>query len=133
MPVDAHGLRLDGSRTDELARALDGFREDVNANEFISQITRGWDSDMIVEPLDGAGGYRLLIRDGKIESVSFQQATNPENDTITRVRGKKDDLIDIFQGKLNAIRASNEGRLQVFGEIQDQAKLDAIALILWGT
>ena len=38
----------------------------------------------------------------------------------------------LFEGKVNAIRANNDGLIEIYGGMSDQVKFDAIAIILWG-
>lgn len=110
---------------------LEKFQADVNTNAHIQRIVKGWNTDVLLEESDSEDSYRLLINDGKIEQIVYS-TTNPNEEAPMKIVGDAAIMRGLFNGKVNGIRANNEGLIAIYGAMGDQVKLDAIALILWG-
>lgn len=110
---------------------LEKFQTDVNTNTHIQRLVKGWNTQVLLEQSDTTESYQLLVLDGKIEQIVLQ--TRDLNDEAPmKIVGEAAIMRGLFDGKVNGIRANNEGLIAIYGAIGDQVKLDAIALILWG-
>jgi len=110
---------------------LEQFKADVNANAQIQRIVKGWDTEIMLEEKDTQDSYFLKVKGGRVVDVSHH-LRNTEPQCETRISGAKTIIQGLFEGKVNPIRATNNGELEIYGAMSDQVKLDAIALILWG-
>jgi hypothetical protein len=112
---------------------LENFQSSVNTNAQIQRIVKGWNTDVLLEEIDSSICYRLLISDGKIHQIVHGATTvDDKDDCAMRIVGESAIMSGLFEGKVNGIRANNEGLIAIYGPMGDQVKLDAIALILWG-
>ncbi|MGZ8969356.1 MAG: hypothetical protein ACXW2W_09165 [Telluria sp.] len=110
---------------------LERFRTDVNTNAQIQRIVKGWNTDVALESRDVGHTWRLCINEGLIGQIA------PGNDASfddcpMRIVGDSAVMRGLFEGRINGIRANNDGLIEIYGPMSDQVKLDAIALILWG-
>lgn len=112
-----------------LLSSLLSFAKRVNEHERIPRLIKGWNPTVVVEALDTGEVAALVVRDCKIEQVV--QSAPPDSHSIT-VQADEELLTKIFEGVTNPAEAVLEGGLAVFGTPQDQTKLDAITLVLWG-
>lgn len=110
---------------------LEKFQTDVNTNTQIQKIVKGWNTQVLLEQSDNEIRYQLYINDGKIEHI-VSSSTESDDDVPMRIVGETAIMRGLFDGKVNGIRANNEGLIAIYGPMSDQVKLDAIALILWG-
>lgn len=110
---------------------LEQFKTDVNTNAQIQRIVKSWNTGIFLEEKDTAIYYRLTVKDGRIDEVT-QASINDVDDSKIKIVGIREILKGLFQGKVNGIRANNDGLIEIYGSMSDQVKLDAIALILWG-
>ena len=110
---------------------LETFKSDVNANAQIQRIVKGWNTGILLEEKNTAISYMLQIKEGKIDAIKKFNASEAP-DCETKIAGNDDTMQGLFEGKVNPIRANNEGLIEIYGSMGDQVKLDAIALILWG-
>ena len=110
---------------------LEQFRADVNSNAQIQRIVKGWSTDVALESRDAGLCWRLCINEGKIDSIAPGNGTS-FSDCPMRIIGDSAIMRALFEGKINGIRANNDGLIEIYGPMSDQVKLDAIALILWG-
>lgn len=110
---------------------LEQFKTQVNTNAQIQRIVKGWNTDVALEERDAATSYRLCISEGKIGSIARGGAATNE-DCPMRIVGDSAVIRAVFEGRVNGIRANNDGLIEIYGPMSDQVKLDAIALILWG-
>lgn len=112
---------------------LENFQSSVNTNAQIQRIVKGWNTDVLLQEIDSSICYRLLINDGKIHQIVHgATAVDDKDDCAMRIVGEAAIMRGLFEGKVNGIRANNEGLIAIYGPMGDQVKLDAIALILWG-
>lgn len=109
---------------------LENFRTQVNGNAHIQRIVKGWNTTVAIEESDGMGQYQLHISDGRIEEIRTEHGFYDE--AGIKIIGDGAIMRGVFDGRLNGIRANNEGLIAIYGAMGDQVKLDAIALILWG-
>ncbi len=114
-----------------MLQLLEEFKTQVNDNAHIQRIVKGWNTDVLLEESDSKSRYRLAIEDGKIQEVQVCEP-NTSFDCTMRIIGDSVIMQGLFAGRVNGIRANNEGLLSIYGPMNDQVKLDAIALILWG-
>jgi hypothetical protein len=114
---------------------LENFQSSVNSNAQIQRIVKGWNTDVLLEESDSNICYRLLINDGKIHQIVHSATpvdVEDDDDSAMKIVGEAAIMRGLFEGKVNGIRANNEGLIAIYGPMGDQVKLDAIALILWG-
>ena len=110
---------------------LEKFKIDVNANLQIQRIVKGWSTEILLEEKDASTSYFLDVKDGKIDSVrQFEKGSDPDHQT--KIVCDREIMQGLFEGRVNAIRANNDGLVEIYGGMSDQVKLDAIAIILWG-
>ncbi len=110
---------------------LENFQSNVNNNAQIQRIVRGWNTDVLLQEIDSRDSYRLKINDGKIHQI-IQSRSTDDDESPMKIVGESGIMRGLFEGKVNGIRANNEGLIAIYGPMGDQVKLDAIALILWG-
>jgi hypothetical protein len=110
---------------------LEQFKSDVNGNAQIQRIVKGWNTDVALTTRHGGHAWRLCINGGKIEQIAAGHGA-AFDDCPMRIVGDSSVMRGLFEGKINGIRANNDGLLEIYGPMSDQVKLDAIALILWG-
>jgi putative sterol carrier protein len=107
---------------------LDSFRAEANACAQLAPILKGWNPVFHLESRDDGAVFSLTVRDGKVQELTEGrlQAERPISlvaDTAT--------LRKLFTGGLNPVEAHSNGDLEVYGDVKDQVKLDAVVLVLW--
>ncbi|MEZ4364257.1 MAG: hypothetical protein R3B48_29045 [Kofleriaceae bacterium] len=112
-----------------LLTSLTGFATRVNEHERVPRLIKGWNPTVVVEALDTGAIVSVVVRDSKVERVV--EGAQEDSHSIT-VQGDEELLTQIFEGVTNPAEAVLEGGLAVFGTAQDQTKLDALTLVLWG-
>lgn len=110
---------------------LDNFKHQVNGNAQIQRIVKGWNTDVALEERDTAVCWRLRVNEGVIGDID-RGAPATYEDCPMRIVGDAATIRAVFEGRINGIRANNDGLIEIYGPMGDQVKLDAIALILWG-
>lgn len=110
---------------------LDNFKNQVNGNAQIQRIVKGWNTDVALIEGDTATSWRLRVKEGIIQAVERGDAA-ANDDCSMRIVGEAATIRAVFEGRMNGIRANNDGLIEIYGPMSDQVKLDAIALILWG-
>lgn len=110
---------------------LDNFKNQVNAHAQIQRIVKGWNTDVALEESDTATSWRLHVKEGMIGDIA-KGAAGANDDCPMRIVGDAATIRAVFEGRINGIRANNDGLIEIYGPMSDQVKLDAIALILWG-
>lgn len=110
---------------------LERFRNDVNMNAQIQRIVKGWDTDVALHTRDDGHAWRLCINQGKVGDIEPGDGA-AFDDCPMRIVGDSIVMRGLFEGRVNGIRATNDGLIEIYGPMSDQVKLDAIALILWG-
>lgn len=110
---------------------LEQFKADVNSNAQIQRIVKGWNTDVALETRDADACWRLCITEGRIGHIAPGGGA-AFDDCPMRIVGDSAVMRGLFEGKINGIRANNDGLIEIYGPMGDQVKLDAIALILWG-
>lgn len=113
-----------------LLSTLEGFAKRVNEHERLPRLLHNWNPTVIVEALDTGAVASVVVRDGAIQAV-LDHAQEDAKHSVT-VQADEELLMEIFEGSTNPAEAVLEGGLAVFGTPQDQTKLDAITLVLWG-
>ncbi|WP_432719541.1 hypothetical protein R0381_000325 [Jeongeupia wiesaeckerbachi] len=114
-----------------MLNVLEDFKLQVNANPHIQRVVKGWSTDIVLEESDTATAYWMNVAAGQIGQIQQGEIANG-NDSPIRIAGDGATLRAVFEGRINGIRANNDGLLEIYGPMHDQVKLDAIALILWG-
>jgi hypothetical protein len=108
---------------------LQEFRVRVNVKNRLAFLLKGWEPTLVVETTDTGEIFSLPVRNQAIESVkaAYEQASHE-----IHIRGTTEILALVFSGKKNPAIAFMQGDLEVVGSTQDQVKLDAICLVVWG-
>lgn len=90
---------------------------------------RGWEPVIMIEVLNTGWKQYLPVRDCRITGIrsNFEDATH-----VVQLRSSEETLIAIFDGRFNPAEAFLNGELEIFATDNDQVKLDAISLLLWG-
>ncbi|HXZ96852.1 MAG TPA: hypothetical protein VEG37_07400 [Burkholderiales bacterium] len=118
------------SSAPSLSETLEKFRSTVNGDSRLTNILRGWEPVIMIE-VPNAGWRRYLpVHECRIAEITsdFKDASH-----IVRLRSSEETLIAIFDGRYNPVEAFFNGELELFATDNDQVKLDAISLVLWGT
>lgn len=110
---------------------LHAFRDQVNADPEVQRVVRDWTTRLLLEESDSGRHYRIGIERGRIADV--QRLDGPDDDEAPlRIVAPAAVMRGVFEGRVSGIRANNDGLLAVYGSMDDQVRMDAIALILWG-
>lgn len=112
----------------ELLETLEAFKEKVNTNENVRKLIKNWNPNVTVS--SDTENFTMIIRDQVMEQVATEKL---ESDHTIEIEADEDTLIDVFNGTYNPSKAVLDGELAVFGQDQDQMKLDIIAVFLWET
>ena len=112
----------------ELLETLEAFKEKVNTNENVRKLIKNWNPNVTVS--SDTEDFTMIIRDQVMEQVATEKL---ESDHTIEIEADEDTLIDVFNGTYNPSKAVLDGELAVFGQDQDQMKLDIIAVFLWET
>jgi hypothetical protein len=117
------------SSTLSLTETLAQFRAKVNDDSRLKGILRGWEPVIMIEVLGTGWKWYLPVRDCRIAEIKsdFQDAAH-----LVQLRASEEALIAIFDGRFNPAEAFLNGDLEIFATDNDQVKLDAISLLLWG-
>jgi len=110
---------------------LEQFRSRVNASAQIQRIVKDWNTDVALDERDTATSWRLSVQHGRIGAIDCGAPATTDGCAM-RIVGDGAMLRAVFEGRINGIRANNDGLIEIYGPMGDQVKLDAIALILWG-
>jgi hypothetical protein len=114
-----------------MLEVLKQFSRRANDNADVRRVVGPWTVDLVLAASDGDDRWLLEVRDGRI--VTVQAAGDIEGSSRqVEVTGTRAVLESLFSGSLNPVRAATRGDLEIFGDMGDQARLDAVALILWG-
>jgi len=109
--------------------ALGSFAQRINDNERLGRLLSAWNRSILITPLDSDEQFTLAVEDGRVRAEpgkgSGEHAITVEGDSAL--------LEGIFVGKENPAQAALDGGLVVYGTENDQIKLDAITLVLWGS
>jgi putative sterol carrier protein len=97
---------------DDLKNVWDGLQE-----SFHPERAKGIDAEIQME-IEGEGEYYLVIREQKL-SAETGKAPNPR----LTLKAKQEDLVAIFEGKLDPSTAFFQGRLNVKGDMSLALKL----------
>jgi len=112
----------------ELRGTLFNFKDLINKNSSVRKLLVGWEPVIEIEALDGDERYTLIVRDRSLEEI--HEGPAQQAGTVT-VRGNKQVLSEIFEGKLNPAQALIDGQIEIYGQEKDMIKLDALTLVLW--
>lgn len=113
----------------KIYESLEDFQKKVALNLNVQKLVRNWTPNIIIEATDTGSVFTLLIRDCLIEKIITGGESSGHD---ISVEGNEDMLCSIFTGVVNPAEAVLNGELVVFGDANDQIKLDAITLLIWG-
>ena len=116
--------------TATLEECLADFRERFNDNARVKKLIVGWNRDILVEPLDAATPYTMVIEN--LEMTSVSPGIQEGRDGQVHMQADEDILKKIFTGEYNPATALIDGNMAVFSEERDKVKLEAIAMVIWG-
>lgn len=108
---------------------LQAFQEKLNANQQIGKLINNWNPNIIIKALNSDEQYTMFVADGKISHIENGLFESAHEITI---EGDSDILLKVFSGTTNPAEAVLDGELFVYGGDQDQIKLDALTLVIWG-
>jgi len=114
-----------------MLEALEKFSRQANDNRDVRRVVGAWTVDLVLAESDGADRWVLEVRDGRIARVQSADTIDASSRQL-EVTGTRAVLESLFSGTLNPVRAATRGDLEIFGDMSDQTRLDAVALILWG-
>lgn len=119
------------STTDQvcLPDALNTFAVMINSNEAIRPLLINWEPLLLLEETDSGDKHHLQIKRSRIENVG---AGDIESATKIIIRGDRMTLGKMFRGSLHPAQAHANGALEIVANASDQAKLDALGVVLWG-
>lgn len=109
---------------------LNGFQAEVNGSSRARKITAGWSSDLFIECADTGVIYGLRIDDGALCGV--EERIPAADREVLLIRGQTDLLRRVFSKQTHPLAAFTAGDLEIYGPQRDQAKLDAVSLVIWG-
>jgi len=115
-----------------LSHWLGDFQNRFNSNTRAAKLTKGWDRQILLEPVDNSKRYTMLVRDAQVHEIVDGDPPDANDDKIVRLRASEDILCDIFSGNYNPSTALLDGVLEVYSDSRDKVKLEALALIIWG-
>ena len=118
-----------GSSTLPLSETLEQFRTKVNGDFRLTSILRGWEPVIMIEVPNAGWKQYLPVRDCRIAEIT---SDSQDVSHVVRLRSSEETLIAIFDGRCNPVEAFLNGELEIFATDNDQVKLDAISLVLWG-
>lgn len=114
-----------------MLEVLERFSRRANENADVRRIVGAWTVDLVLAASDRDERWVLAVRDGRIVTVQRDAGVEGECRQV-EVTGTRAVLESLFSGALNPVRAATRGDLEIFGDMSDQTRLDAVALILWG-
>jgi hypothetical protein len=109
---------------------LEDFAHKANTHPRLRSVLQGWQPEFFIEVADAQERFEIGLREGRFEPARLTDA-QPSDDALL-LRGPHHVLEAVFQGRLSALAAYNNGQLEVYGKTRDQTKLDTIALVVWG-
>ncbi len=108
---------------------LGDFQNRFNVNVRAGKLTKGWDRQILLEPLDNARRYTMLIRGARLDEIVDGGPPDSNDDKIVRLRASEDILCDIFSGNYNPSTALLDGVLKVDSDSHEKVKLKALAIV----
>jgi hypothetical protein len=114
-----------------MLEVLQQFSQRANENGDVRRVVGAWTVDLVLAACDADERWVLEVRDGCIVSVQ-SRAVDEGDSRQVEVSGTRAVLEALFSGGLNPVRAATRGDLEIYGDMSDQTRLDAVALILWG-
>jgi hypothetical protein len=115
-----------------MLETLTEFSKEANDNTDVRRVVGAWHVDLLIDASDSDEQWLLEVRKGRVVSVRDRHDAGALDSSQVRVSGKRHILQSVFGGKLNPLLAATQGELEIYGEMANQTRLDAIALILWG-
>lgn len=119
------------STTDQvcLADVLNHFAVMLNSNKAVSSLLINWEPLLLLEETNSGDKHHLQIKRSRIEDVG-----TGDIDSANRIiiRGDRMTLAKVFEGSLHPAQAHANGALEIVANASDQAKLDALGMVLWG-
>lgn len=110
----------------DLRAALDDYVDQARKSERVVKALRGWNCVIAIEALDIGAAFTMTIRDATTEVADGAPATA---DLI--VRGKSEDLANIFWCDENPASNYMQGAIKIQGSQDDTMRLDAMALMIY--
>jgi putative sterol carrier protein len=112
---------------DELREALDDYIQRANQSERVKRTLKNWNCVMHLQATDVDAAFTMTIRNGELSSV--EDGLQGAADLI--IRGKSEDLANIFWGDENPASNYMQGAIQVQGSQEDVMRLDAMAMFIY--
>ena len=114
----------------DLFDAIKRYRTLVNETQSLRKLLKGWEPALHIKCNDASDEFHARFGESYLSEIERGHPTDQNH--VVQLEAKHDQLLAIFTGKANPAKAFVNGNLAVFASGQDQVKLDAISLILWG-
>ena len=111
----------------EIREALDDYVLQANKNERVRRTLLKWSCVIHLSATDTQADFTLIIKNGEMDDVIDGLKGVP--DLI--VKGKSEDLTDIFWGDQNPASNYMQGAIQVQGSSDDVLRLDSITMFVF--
>ncbi len=112
-----------------LYNSLEHFREEFNSNNHVGKLLKDWTPNIIISSSDTDEKFTIKVNADKKINVNKGEE-NSQHQIL--VEAEEETLTDVFTGISNPSEVVLDGMMQVFGSDNDQIRLDAITLIMWG-
>jgi hypothetical protein len=115
--------------TSEMKTILRQFMEQSNKHPSLKTLTQNWNRTLLLQITDTQEDILL-----KIENHQWFECSNIEDKDKAQIILRAEFMImkDIFQGHSSPVERFFAGDLECFASDEDQVKLDALCLVLWG-
>lgn len=113
----------------ELKESLLQFQQAVNSHPRIPTLIKDWNRDLFVEAHSAEKPFYLKVQDQKINLIE-EKDQYPEEAHI-HLRADYPMLVSIFKGEKGPVEAYFDGDLECYASEADQAKLDALTMVIW--
>ena len=113
----------------DLFTSIELFGQKISDNKDVLMLLKNWSPNIIIESYDSKKIFTLKIGDQGIENIALKEELC---DHEIRLLANETILLLIFSGKMNPAEAVFNGELEIYGDVKDQIKLDAITLLIWG-
>lgn len=111
---------------EELREALDDYITQARKSERVMRSLRNWNCVIYIEATDIEAGFTMIINNGTTSVINGAQGTA---DLI--VRGKSEDLADIFWCDANPASNYLQGAITIQGSTENVMRLDSMSLMIY--
>jgi len=115
----------------KLKLQLEDFASTLNTHPYAPKLLANWDRAFYIGTIDEKESYQIKINNNAVQEINLCTFDKIADDALL-IQANEEILIEVFAGKLSPLKAYNAGQIALYGNMQDQTRLDAIALVLWG-